>query len=74
MTRKRKRDSANLHEGNQTDPTSENNKKIKTYEIIPRQAQWKDETIDEEQFRYRLPIKTKTGWIAQEPVPIEHSK
>ena len=39
---------------------------------MPREPGWKGkDDKDFEKVRFRLPIKTNTGWLLQDPVPLE---
>lgn len=46
--------------------------KASSYETTPREPGWKGkDDKDFEKVRFRLPIKTDTGWLLQDPVPLE---
>ncbi|XP_019849404.1 PREDICTED: nucleolar complex protein 3 homolog isoform X2 [Amphimedon queenslandica] len=46
--------------------------KASSYESAPREPGWKGKDDKEfEKVRFRLPIKTDTGWLLQDPVPLE---
>lgn len=45
------------------------------YEMLPREAEWKEEGsgATSGKIHYRLPLKTREGLVLQEPVTIEES-
>ena len=40
------------------------------YELLPRDAEWKEEMIDEDKVHYRLPLKSNEGLLPQDPVTL----
>ena len=38
------------------------------YELLPRDAEWMEEMIDEGKVHYRLPLKSNEGLLPQDPV------
>lgn len=40
------------------------------YELLPRDAEWMEEMIDEGKVHYRLPLKSNEGLLPQDPVPL----
>lgn len=40
------------------------------YELLPRDAEWKEEMIDDAKVHYRLPLKSNEGLLPQDPVAL----
>lgn len=40
------------------------------YELLPRDAEWKEEMIDDGKVHYRLPLKSNEGLLPQDPVAL----